>query len=157
MSAVEPMPNGQHPRNETVAPADQDEDMGRVSHPAKVFRLGLMVARLLNEARLMELDEASRGRMGEIYRETIGELSDLMSPDLRDELMRLSPALEAEVPTAPELRVAHAQLLGWLEGLLHGIQTAFFEQFLESQRRLEEMRKRGLGSAQQETHAGTYL
>lgn len=157
MAVVGFSPDGQRPRAEPVPPASAEEEAGRVSHPAKVFRIGVMVGRLLNEARTMELDEASRERMEEIYGETIKELSDVISSDLRDELARLTPALEAEIPTAAELRIVHAQLLGWLEGLFHGIQAALFEQFLESRRRFEEMQKRSLGPAKEEVHQGTYL
>jgi hypothetical protein len=124
-----------------------------VSEPAKVMRIGSMVKQLLDEVRAAPLDEASRSRLREIHRRSISELEEGLAPDLRDELERLSlPFTEEETPSEAELRIAQAQLVGWLEGLFHGIQTALFAQQMSSRMQLEAMRRGlppGAGPAQQ--------
>src|SRR5580692_957265 len=90
-----------------------------VERPAKVMRIGSMIRQLLDEVRAAPLDEASRVRLREIYETSLRELADGLSPELLSELNRLSLPLNSEVPTEAELRVAHAQLVGWLEGLFH--------------------------------------
>jgi hypothetical protein len=122
-------------------PAPQDESGEAVQHPAKVMRIAAMARQLLEEVRQAPLDEASRARLREIYEGSIKELAEVLSPDLRDELERLSLPFDQETPSASELRVAHAQLVGWLEGLFHGIQAMLFAQQMENRQRLEEMRK----------------
>lgn len=116
-----------------------------VEQPAKVMRIGTMIKQLLDEVRAAPLDEASRTRLREIYESSINELSSGLAPELRDELHRLSlPFSEDSVPTDAELRIAQAQLVGWLEGLFHGIQTALFAQQMAARSQLEEMRRRAL-------------
>lgn len=113
-----------------------------VTEPAKVMRIGSMVKQLLEEARTSPLDEASRERMAEIYERSIVELADALSPDLQEELHMLAlPFKDGEVPSEGELRVAKAQLVGWLEGLFHGIQTALFAQQMAARAQLEQMRR----------------
>ena len=115
-----------------------------VHHPAKVMRIATMVRQLLEEVRQAPLDEASRARMRDVYETSVRELGEVLSPDLKDELGRLSLPFETDAPTESELRVAHAQLVGWLEGLFHGIQAMLFAQQAESRARFEEMRRRSL-------------
>lgn len=100
-----------------------------------------MVRQLLEEVRQAPLDEESRSRLREVYETSVKELSVVLSPELRDELARLSLPFDEGVPSESELRVAHAQLVGWLEGLFHGIQAMLFAQQMESRARLDQMRK----------------
>lgn len=118
---------------------------GLVERPDKVMRIGTMIKQLLEEVRAAPLDEASRTRLAEIHASSVRELSDGLAPELREELSRLSlPFEEGRTPTDAELRIAQAQLVGWLEGLFHGIQTALFAQQMAAQAQLEEMRRRAL-------------
>ncbi len=129
-----------------------------VQHPAKVMRIGTMVRQLLEEVRQAPLDEASRNRLREIYETSVQELGDVLSPELKDELARLSlPFDEGNPPSEAELRVAHAQLVGWLEGLFHGIQATLFAQQMGMRAQLEEMRRRGLPPSGGESRPGQYL
>ena len=125
-----------------------------VSQPDKVMRIGTMIKQLLEEVRAAPLDEASRARLREIHRSSINELSEGLAPELREELDRLSlPFDENTTPSEAELRIAQAQLVGWLEGLFHGLQTALFAQQMAARAQLEEMRRRALPSGQQQ-HGG---
>src|SRR5499425_2064010 len=99
-----------------------------IEQPAKVMRVGNMIRQLLEEVRAAPLDEKSRARLKEIHESSIKELEDGLAPELVDELERLSLPFDDEVPSEAELRVAQAQLVGWLEGLFHGIQTTLFAQ-----------------------------
>jgi hypothetical protein len=118
-----------------------------VTEPAKVMRIGSMVKQLLEEVRQSPLDVASRERLAEIYERSIVELSMAMSPDLQEELHMLAlPFKEGEVPSESELRVAKAQLVGWLEGLFHGIQATLFAQQIAARQQLEQMRQLPPGS-----------
>src|SRR5205814_8843403 len=126
-----------------------DEDDGSltdmVEQPAKVMRIGTMIKQLLEEVRAAPLDEASRARLREIHRSSIKELESGLAPELREELERLTlPFSDDSIPSDAELRVAQAQLVGWLEGLFHGIQTALFAQQMAARAQLEEMRRRAL-------------
>jgi hypothetical protein len=115
-----------------------------VEQPAKVMRIGTMIKQLLEEVRSAPLDEASRNRLREIHHRSILELEDGLAPELRDELERLSlPFTEGSTPSDAELRIAQAQLVGWLEGLFHGIQTALFAQQMAARVQLEQMRGGG--------------
>jgi hypothetical protein len=117
----------------------------QVEQPAKVMRIGSMIKQLLDEVRQAPLDEAGRARLRDIHTRSIKELEDGLSPDLVAELERLSlPFTENAVPSEAELRIAQAQLVGWLEGLFHGIQTALFAQQMAARAQLEEMRRRAL-------------
>ncbi len=114
-----------------------------VEQPAKVMRIGSMIKQLLEEVRSAALDEASRARLKEIHKRSISELEDGLAPELVAELDRLSlPFGEDDTPSESELRIAQAQLVGWLEGLFHGIQTAMFAQQLAARAQFEEMRRR---------------
>src|SRR5487761_1598666 len=113
-----------------------------VEQPAKVMRIGSMIRQLLEEVRAAPLDEKSRARLKAIHESSIKELEDGLAPELVSELERLSlPFTEEELPSESELRVAQAQLVGWLEGLFHGIQTTLFAQQMAARAQLEQMRR----------------
>jgi hypothetical protein len=113
-----------------------------VEQPGKVMRIGTMIKQLLDEVKAAPLDEASRRRLQQIHHSSIAELEDGLAPELVEELERLSlPFVDDEVPTEAELRIAQAQLVGWLEGLFHGIQTALFAQQMAARAQLEQMRR----------------
>ena len=124
----------------------QDGDIADlVEQPAKVMRIGTMIKQLLEEVRAAPLDEASRNRLRDIHAASIRELEEGLSPDLREELDRITlPFSEGETPSDAELRIAQAQLVGWLEGVFHGIQTALFAQQMAARAQLEEMRRKAL-------------
>ncbi|WP_019972574.1 bacterial proteasome activator family protein [Mycobacterium sp. 141] len=129
--------------------ADADADgkslTDLVEQPAKVMRIGTMIKQLLEEVRAAPLDDASRNRLRDIHRTSISELEDGLAPELRDELERLTlPFSEDSIPSDAELRIAQAQLVGWLEGLFHGIQTALFAQQMAARAQLEQMRQGAL-------------
>ena len=135
--------------------------MDMVEKPAKVMRIGSMIRQLLEEVRAAPLDEKSRARLKEIHATSVKELEDGLSPELVDELERLSlPFTEEDLPSESELRVAQAQLVGWLEGLFHGIQTTLFAQQMAARAQLEQMRRAlppGLLPAEQDQqpHSGS--
>ncbi|MER5700427.1 bacterial proteasome activator family protein [Micromonospora sp. NPDC002296] len=112
-----------------------------VEQPAKVMRIGSMIKQLLEEVKSAPLDDASRHRMREIHERSIVELKEGLAPELREELERISlPFTEDKAPSEGELRIAHAQLVGWLEGLFHGIQAALVAQQMAARVQLEQMR-----------------
>jgi len=116
-----------------------------VDQPAKVMRIGTMVKQLLDEVKSAPLDDAARTRLAEIHERSIKELEDGLAPELVEELHRLSlPFTDEKAPSDAELRIAQAQLVGWLEGLFHGIQTALFAQQMAARAQFEEMRRRAL-------------
>ncbi len=141
-----------------------------VEQPAKVMRVGSMIRQLLEEVRAAPLDEKSRARLKEIHTSSIKELEDGLAPELVEELERLSlPFAEDDIPSEAELRVAQAQLVGWLEGLFHGIQTTLFAQQMAARAQLEQMRRAlppgmmpspedaAAGQQQQQRTSGPYL
>jgi len=118
-----------------------------VTEPAKVMRIGSMVKQLLEEVRSTTLDEASRERLAEIYDRSIVELAEALSPDLQQELRNLAlPFGDGDVPSEGEIRVAKAQLVGWLEGLFHGIQATLFAQQIAARQQFEQMRQLSPGT-----------
>lgn len=135
----------------------------QVEQPAKVMRIGSMIKQLLDEVKSAPLDEAARQRLAQIHRTSIAELEAGLAPELVEELERLSlPFTEEQVPSEAELRIAQAQLVGWLEGLFHGIQTALFAQQMAARAQLEQMRRQAIeGSGEQSQmpgpHGGPYL
>ena len=138
----EPQPDG--PATGALEPAsDSGEQQPAITDPGKLLRIASMVRELLDETRQAATDEQGRKRLREIYDDTMGELKDVLSEDLRDELASLAPPLEG-VPTESEIRIAQAQLVGWLEGLFHGIQAAMFAQQAAARAQFEELRRRGL-------------
>lgn len=131
-----------------VPPADGTEETNPadlVEQPAKVMRIGSMVKQLLEEVRAAPLDEAARKRLKDVHANSVKELAEGLAPELRDELERLTlPFVDEQTPSDAELRIAQAQLVGWLEGLFHGIQTALFAQQMAAQAQLEQMRQGAL-------------
>ena len=128
----------------------KDAAVETVEHPAKVIRIASMIKQLLEEVRHAPLDDAGRSRLREIYKTSVLELADSMSPDLRDELARVTlPFADGDTPSEPELRIAQAQLVGWLDGLFHGIQATVFAQQMAARAQLEDPR-RGLPSGTDE-------
>jgi hypothetical protein len=132
--------------DQTDARDDGDPDERRsvadlVEQPDKVMRIGSMIRQLLDEVKSAPLDEASRTRLREIHQASIKELEQGLAPELVEELERLSLPFAQETPSESELRIAQAQLVGWLEGLFHGIQTAIYAQQMAARAQLEQMRK----------------
>jgi hypothetical protein len=150
MASDAPDPSGE-PLTPEVVPSDgaaapeagaDEPERESISQPGKVMRVGSMIKQLLDEVRQADLDEASRSRLREVYQTAVQEVSEALSPDLQEELGRFSlPFLEGdEVPSEAELRVAQAQLVGWLEGLFTGIQATLFAQQMAARQQLEQMR-----------------
>ena len=124
--------------------AEESPSTESVEQPAKVMRIGSMVKQLLDEVRNAPLDEASRARLREIYEQSVHELAGALSPDLAAELDRVALPFDESAPSEAELRIAQAQLVGWLEGLFHGIQATLLAQQMAARAQLDEMRQRGL-------------
>jgi hypothetical protein len=145
-----------------AAGASDQVMMEAVGSPAKVMRIGSMVKQLLDEVKAAPLDDASRARLADIYDRSIVELGGALSPDLQEELRSLAhPFDKAHPPSDAELRIAQAQLVGWLEGLFHGIQATLFAQQLAARQQLEQMRgelpQRAGGAPEPDGRPGTYL
>jgi len=142
-------PNGMAMAGPQVSGVDSDDDSEEgerhitelVEQPAKVMRIGGMIRQLLDEVKSAPLDEASRARLADIYESSIKELEAGLAPELVEELDRLSLPFSSETPSEAELRIAQAQLVGWLEGLFHGIQTAIYAQQVAARAQLEQMRR----------------
>jgi hypothetical protein len=129
-----------------MAGASQDDDDSEqvtelVEEPAKVMRIGSMIRMLLEEVKAAPVDESGRTRLAGILRTSIGELKQGLAPELGDELDRLIEPFSEDTPSESELRIAQAQLVGWLEGLFHGIQTAIYAQQMAARAQLEQMRR----------------
>ena len=122
------------------APAEDDGE--QVTQPTKLIRIASMVRSMLDEVRRAPLDDAGRRRLREIHDRSIEELDSVLSPDLQKELTEVVLPLTSETPSESELRLAQAQLVGWLEGLFHGIQATLFTQQAMAQSQLEEVRRR---------------
>ena len=148
--------------------AADDEINETIDHPAKVMRIGTMLKQLLAEVRSTDLDEASRQRLREIYETSVNEVGSALSPDLREELARLaSPFEQAEAPSAMELQIAKAQLVGWLEGLIQGMKAMLLAQQMTAHQQLQSIRgelppgadpyQRAHPGPDPEARPGTYL
>ncbi|HEY9293746.1 MAG TPA: bacterial proteasome activator family protein [Microlunatus sp.] len=136
--AVESAPSEGAESDEEREPSVTD----MVEQPAKVMRIGNMIRQLLDEVKAAPLDDASRQRLRDIHSASIAELKDGLAPELVEELDRLAlPFTSDQAPSDAELRIAQAQLVGWLEGLFHGIQTALFAQQMAARAQLEQMRR----------------
>ena len=162
----EPSPAAPQAEQAEVVPAPSRDVDGAEVHeesveqPAKVMRIGSMIKQLLDEVRAAPLDDRSRDRMRTIFDASVQELAQSLSPDLRAELERLAPPFGGDAaPSEAELRVAQAQLVGWLEGLFHGIQATLFAQQMQARQQLEDMRRQiGPGEGPPgEARPGTYL
>jgi len=129
----------------------------QVARPTKLIRIASMVRALLDEARRAPLDDAGRRSLKEIHERSIRELEEILSDDLRDELEEVTLPFSSDTPSESELRIAQAQLVGWLEGLFHGIQATLFTQQMQAQRQFEEMRQRRALEMPQGQQPGAYL
>jgi hypothetical protein len=142
---VLPPPSGEQPAPES----NEEPDRETVSQPSKLIRIATMVKSMLEEVRQASLDEAGRQRLRQIYDRSLSELSEVLSEDLREELDEVMVPFGEGLPSESELRIAQAQLVGWLEGLFHGIQATMMTQQMMAQQQLEQMRRRALPSGQQ--------
>jgi hypothetical protein len=124
-----------------IAP-DSSEGGEQVSQPTKLIRIASMVRALLDEARRAPLDDAGRRHLKEIHERSVHELEGILSDDLRSELEEVTLDFTSDTPSESELRIAQAQLVGWLEGLFHGIQATLFTQQMQAQKQFEDMRGR---------------
>lgn len=169
MTQTNPPPDDRAPGPAPVTPevldrptldgrASEEGSGEQVSRPTKLIRIASMVRALLDEARRAPLDDAGRRSLKEIHERSIHELEDILSPDLRQELEEVSLPFTSDTPSESELRIAQAQLVGWLEGLFHGIQATLFTQQMQAQGQFEEMRqRRALEMGQPERTPGAYL
>ena len=133
-----------------------------ISEPGKLMRIAVMLREVQEEARRAEADDAGRSRLRKVHERALGELCEILSADLQEELSQFQFDFDAETPSQSELMIAQAQLIGWLEGLFQGIQAAIFNQQHAAQKQLEAMRQRALtagGGAQQaaDRSPGNYL
>ncbi len=158
---TEPQNDEEPIRPEVVdAPADDGpEDEGTfVTEPSKLIRIASMTRAMLEEVRASGMDDLGRQRLLAVYHRSIDELRDVLSDDLKEELDSIFVPLERETPTESEIRVAQAQLVGWLEGLFHGIQASLWSQQMSAQAQLEQMsRRRALEAPRDEEQPGLYL
>jgi hypothetical protein len=136
------VPSGEPPQEAEPEGSGGEDPQSAVEEPAKVMRIGTMIKQLLEEVRSTELDDASRRRLKEIHAASLRELEEALSPELREELARIIAPFDTDAtPSDGELRIAQAQLVGWLEGLFHGIQTALVAQQMAARMQLEQMRR----------------
>ena len=137
------------PQGMSVTTESSEEGLaGMVEQPAKVMRIGSMIKQLLEEVRSAPLDDAGRARLADVHARSIAELESGLADDLVDELRRIAlPFSPDSTPSDAELRIAQAQLVGWLEGLFHGIQTTLFAQQMAARAQLEQMRRQALPAA----------
>ncbi len=142
------------------APVDEGDESGGtfVTEPSKLIRIASMTRAMLEEVRASGMDDLGRRRLLAVYHRSIDELRDVLSDDLKEELDSIFVPLESETPTEPEIRVAQAQLVGWLEGLFHGIQASLWSQQMSAQAQLEQMsHRRALEAPGDEEQPGLYL
>lgn len=126
---------------------DLEEPVEQVSRPTKLIRIASMVRSMLDELRRAPLDEAGRSHLAEIHEKSMDELNEILSPELKEELNRVVlPLTQDAAPSESELRISQAQLVGWLEGLFHGIQATLFTQQMSAQGQMEEVKRRMLES-----------
>ncbi len=142
------------------APVDEEDENGGtfVTEPSKLIRIASMTRAMLEEIRASGMDDLGRQRLLAVYHRSIDELRDVLSDDLKDELDSIFVPLETETPTEAEIRVAQAQLVGWLEGLFHGIQASLWSQQMSAQAQLEQMSsRRALEAPDDQDQPGLYL
>ena len=131
---------------------------GAVSHPTKLIRIASMTRAMLEEVRHAPLDDSGRRRLADVHSRSLDELREVLSPDLLDEFNEIMVPLDQSGVTEPELRIAQAQLIGWLEGLFHGIQASLWSQQMAAQTQLAEMQKRALRAPSgDDASSGLYL
>lgn len=136
---------------------DEPAEIPDVTKPTKLIRIASMTRAMLDEARQAPLDDGGRKRMASVHSRSIEELRDVLSPELQDEFNEIMIPLNDETCSEAELRVAQAQLIGWLEGVFHGIQAAMWSQQMTAQAQLAEVQKRALGAPKQDPSSGLYL
>jgi hypothetical protein len=141
---VEVLPKPDDQRADAGGDGDQGPDKETVSQPSKLIRIATMVKSMLEEVRQASLDEAGRQRLRQIHERSLQELSEVLSDDLKEELGEVMLPFDDHTPSESELRIAQAQLVGWLEGLFHGIQATMMTQQMMAQQQLEQMRRRAL-------------
>ncbi len=149
--------------DETIKPevvaddAEADEQRGReaISHPTKLIRIASMTRAMLDEVRQAPVDDKGRARLAEAHRQSVEELREVLSEELLDEFDQVMVPLEDKGSSEAEIRIAQAQLIGWLEGLFHGIQASLFTQQVAAQNQLAEMQKRALGRPKQQSDDGS--
>jgi len=138
-----------------------DDETPPVSQPTKLIRIASMTRAMLDEARQAPLDDGGRERLAEVHSRSVEELREVLSPDLQEEFNEIMIPLNKSNASESEVRVAQAQLIGWLEGLFHGIQASLWSQQMQAQGQLQEMQKRALGSPPQggdaKDQTGLYL
>jgi hypothetical protein len=148
MTPADGVPERERVQPELVPDAAQGADAPgakeQVTHPTKLIRIASMVRSMLEEVRRAPLDDAGRKALREIHEKSIHELEDVISPELRDELAEVALPFSSPTPSESELRLAQAQLVGWLEGLFHGIQATLFTQQAMAQAQLDEMRRKAI-------------
>ena len=151
-------PDAVEPSEEDPPRSGADLPGNSVSQPTKIIRIASMTRAMLDEVRQAPLDPAGRRRLLDVHERTIAELADILSDDLRQEFHDIFLPLTSNTPTESELRVAQAQLVGWLEGLFHGIQASLVSQQLATQAQLQEMQQRALeGGSTEHQYPGVYL
>lgn len=146
------------PDNVEAEPVD-DRDGAGVTQPSKLIRIAAMTRAMLEEARQAPLDEGGRVRLATVHARSIEELREVLSPELQEEFNEVMVPLNTDAATEAELRVAQAQLIGWLEGLFHGIQATLWSQQMATQNQLAELQRRALGkpAEQEDGSSGLYL
>ena len=149
MVEVLPPPGDERAASGGDGGADESPDRETVSQPSKLIRIATMVKSMLEEVRQASLDDAGRQRLRQIHERSLAELSEVLSEDLREELGEVMLPFDDDTPSDSELRIAQAQLVGWLEGLFHGIQATMMTQQMMAQQQLAQMRQRALPPGQQ--------
>lgn len=160
MSADQPTSPAERIAPEIVDDGTEEDAGTFVTEPSKLIRIASMTRAMLEEVRASGLDDPGRERLNSIYENSIDELREVLSDDLRDELDSIFLPLAEDTPSESELRIAQAQLIGWLEGLFHGIQASLFTQQMSAQSQLEQMRRRAALEApptEEDQSAGLYL
>jgi hypothetical protein len=138
----------------------EEEQSEQVTRPTKLIRIASMVRTMLDEVRRAPLDDEGRRALRTIHERSLQELQGVLSPDLQQELSEVVLPFTSDTPSDSELRLAQAQLVGWLEGLFHGIQASIFTQQAIAQQQLEQMRQQGalgMGSSREGRPPGAYL
>jgi hypothetical protein len=143
----------------SIEPVPDHDEESPVSEPTKLIRIATMTRAMLEEVRQAPLDEGGRARLAEVHGRSVAELRDVLSPELLEEFDEIMIPLKVEAVTEAELRIAQAQLIGWLEGLFHGIQASLWSQQMAAQSQLAEMQRRALGAprSDESDHSGPYL
>jgi hypothetical protein len=154
----EPQPTPDPLTPQVVDETEDPDESGTIHEPSKLIRIASMTRAMLEEVRQAPLDEAGRGRLAGIYHRSLDQLRGALSDDLAHELETIFDPLDRSDVSESELRLVQAQLVGWLEGLFHGIQASLWSQQLAAQSQLEEMRKRrGLEMGEVRPQPGQYL